>query len=251
MKINSRQFDGFLAGLADPAPEGRWIAIRNLATYTGAEWESSPEAVGPAVDAILNCARTPGGDGRRSSFRVEAARVLGNIGIRSPACVPGLLEMLENEFEPAVRQEAVRSLAMIGEGASAAAQALGRLLKRNQSEQLRGQAALALGRVAPSAEATTAALRAALDDPSGWVAVCAAVALWGIDREPDEVVPALARRLTDPESRDAAAQALYRIGTDARAAIPALVAAARKNGDRLFHESVVLALRKIDPQAAL
>ncbi len=251
MKINSRQFDDFLAGLADPTPDERWKAVRNLATYTSADWESSPEAIGPAVDAILTCARAPARDGRGSSFRVEAARVLANIGARSPACVPGLLELLQNEADPAVCQEAIRSLGKIGEGADAAARALDRLLKQSEEDRLRGEAALALGRVAPTARATNAALRAALDDPSGWVAVCAATALWRIDREPDEVVPALARRLTDPESRDAAAQALYRIGAAARAAVPALVAAARKNGDRLFRESVLLALRKIDPQASL
>ena len=48
--------------------------------------------------------------------------------------------------------------------------------------------------------------------------------------------------------RRAPAQALYRIGPVAKQAVPALIAAAKAK-DRLFRESVLLALRKIDPQA--
>ena len=174
-------------------------------------------------------------------------KILGHIGSRSTAVVPGLLEFLQDENANDVRLEAIRSLGKIGEGAVAAIRALAQVLKRADREDLRGDAALALARIAPTSGAATAALRAALDDSSGWVCVCAAAALWKVSRKVDEVVPALASRLTDPHSRDAAAQALYRIGADARGAVPALLAAAKKNGDRLFHESVVLALRKIDP----
>jgi HEAT repeat protein len=49
--------------------------------------------------------------------------------------------------------------------------------------------------------------------------------------------------------RAAAAQVLYRMGPEAKAAVPALLAAA-KDKDRLFHESVIMALQKIDPRAA-
>ena len=251
MKINPRQFDEFIKGLADPVAEERWKAVRCLATYSGAEWESSPETVAPAVEAILNPALLRSNEGKNSSFRVEVARILGHIGARSPSAVPGLLGLLQDENDNDVRLEAIRSLGKIGEGANAAVRALAQILKRDDSNDLRGEAALALARIAPSSGAATAALRTALEDQSGWVSVCAATALWRISRKPEEVVPALASRLTDPKSRDAAAQALYRIGAEARAAVPALLAAAKKNGDRLFHESVVLALRKIDPIAAV
>ena len=66
MKINPRQFDEILKALADPAAEERWKAVRCLAAYSGAEWESSPEAVEPAVEAILNPALLRGS--RRQEF---------------------------------------------------------------------------------------------------------------------------------------------------------------------------------------
>jgi HEAT repeat protein len=81
------------------------------------------------------------------------------------------------------------------------------------------------------------------------VGVCAAEALWRVCTEADGAVPALAARLGDPGARDAAVQALYRIGPKAKAAVPALLAAAKVK-DRLFRESVVMALKKIDPMAA-
>jgi hypothetical protein len=46
-----------------------------------------------------------------------------------------------------------------------------------------------------------------------------------------------------------AVQALYRVGSTAKAAVPALLAAATDKG-RLFRESVILALCKIEPKAA-
>jgi len=55
--------------------------------------------------------------------------------------------------------------------------------------------------------------------------------------------------LGDRGVRDAAVQALYRIAPKARQAFPELLAAA-KDKDRLFRESVVMALKKIDPDAA-
>jgi HEAT repeat protein len=80
------------------------------------------------------------------------------------------------------------------------------------------------------------------------VGVCAAEALWRVSPEAGRAILALATRLRDPEVGQAAAQALYRIGPAAKEAVPALIAAAKAK-DRLFRESVLLALRKIDPQA--
>lgn len=251
MKINLKQLDGYLKGLTDPASDERWKAIRCLAAYSGAEWESSLEAVPPVIEAALDPALLRGREAKNPLFRIEIAKMLGHIAGRSPATVPALLEMLQDDHDSEVRLEAARSLGKIGEGAVAAVRVLALVLKRNERDDLRGEAALALARVAPSSGAATAALRAALEDRSGPVSVCAAAALWNASHKAEEVVPALASRLTDPISRDAAAQALYRIGTDARAAVPALLAAAKKNGDRLFRESVLLALRKIDPTAAM
>jgi HEAT repeat protein len=123
------------------------------------------------------------------------------------------------------------------------------LARPGEEEALRGDAAWALVRVDPLAPGTVAALGAAADDRSGHVGVCAAEALWRVSGDTARAVPALAARLADPGSRDAAVQALYRIGPKANAAVPALLAAA-KDKNRLFRESVVMALRKIDPLSA-
>src|SRR5262249_33160202 len=117
------------------------------------------------------------------------------------------------------------------------------------NEVLRGEAARALARVDATAPGTATALRAAMSDRSGHVAVCCAEALWRVTTEADGAVPALAARLVDPGARDAAVQALYRIGPKAKAAVPALCAAAKVK-DRLFRESVLMALKKIDPTEA-
>ena len=88
-----------------------------------------------------------------------------------------------------------------------------------------------------------------MHDKNSAVCVCAAEALWKISRKADKIIPALVRALKNEQGCRGATHALYRIGPEARASVPALVAAL-KGDDRLFRESVIMALRKIDPGAA-
>jgi HEAT repeat protein len=149
-----------------------------------------------------------------------------------------------------VRTEAARALGRIGVEAKAAGGALAAVLADHDGEDaLRCEAARALARVDPQGPDTDAALRKAANDRSGFVGVCAAEALWRASGDADRAARALVARLADPRVRNAAAQALNRMGTQAKAAVPALLAVAKDN-DRLFHESVVLALQNIDPRAA-
>jgi HEAT repeat protein len=120
---------------------------------------------------------------------------------------------------------------------------------RESGEALRCEAARALARVSPQGPGTDAALRAAANDRTGSVGVCAAEALWRASGDADRAAKALVARLGDARVRAAAAQVLYRMGPQAKTAVPALLAAA-KDKDRLFHESVVMALQNIDPRAA-
>lgn len=244
MKINMHEFNEYLAALANGDPGARRQAASGLAKYRDAEWEGSPDAVTAAVEALI------GVRSNDARFHVEAARALGNIGSHSPAVVPELLRLLKQDSDVLVRTEAARALGKIGEGAVAASRALAAVLAdAGCGDTLRGEAAWALARVDPTSRGTAAALLAAADDRSGHVGVCAAEALWKVSGEPDRSVQALAARLADPGVRGAAVQALYRIGPKAKAAVSALLAAA-KTKDRLFRESVVMALRKIDPDAA-
>lgn len=250
MKIYMDEFNDYLGGLAQGEPGASQKAISGLAKYSGAEWETAPEAVTAAVQALVgeDLLRPAGRSDR--FFRAEAAKALGNIGMQSPAVVPELIRILKDDADAGVRTEAARALGKIGEGAKPASKILAAVLgTRSHTDSLRGEAARALARVDPANPDTVAALRTAANDRSGHVGVCAAEALSRVTSDAGGAILALAARLGDLAVREAATQALYRIGPKAIKAVPALLAAA-KDKNRLFHESVVMALRKIDPQAA-
>lgn len=250
VKMNKVELSTYMGDLTSSDSTLARRAVSGLSKYTAAEWDSDPDGVTTVVTALVKPSNRKTGWAADGPSRVEAARTLGNIGTRSPAVVPELLRLLQEDPDTAVRTEAARALGKIGEGASAAGKALAALVKgATGGDALRGEAARALARVAPQAAGTAAALEVAASDRSGHVGVCAAEALWRVSAEPADAVPALASRLGDPTARDAAAQALYRIGPKAKAAVPALLTAA-KTKDRLFREAVLMALRKIDPEAA-
>jgi HEAT repeat protein len=249
VKINLREFNEYLGGLTHDDPAVRRKAIGGLLNYSNADWQGTPDAVAPAVAALLNASRLRAAVPPDAAFRAEAAKVLGNIGTQSPAVLPELLRLLQKDPDGRVRTEAARALGKIGEGAASAGRSIAAVLGDPQGgEGLRGAAAWALARVAPSSAGTASSLDAAADDRSGHVGVCAAEALWKVSPDSGRAILSLAARLGDPEVGQAAAQALYRIGPAAKQAVPALIAAAKAK-DRLFRESVLLALRKIDPQA--
>lgn len=248
MKINMYVFNEHLEGLRSGDAGARRNAIRGLAKYSHAEWESTVDAASSAVDVLV------GADASRfpdESIRVEAAKALGNLGTQSPVVVAELLRLLREDRDGDVRFEAVRALGKIGTGAQSASRALAAVLSDLKADdRLRGEAAWALARTDPLNPETAAALATAVGDRSGHVGVCAAEALWKVSAQGDRAALALAARLRDPAVRDQAVQALYRIGPHAKAAVPVLLAAAKEK-DRLFHEAVVMALRKIDPLAAV
>ena len=218
--------------------------------YSGAQWQGAPDAVSEAVPALVKAARLRSAAPSDMAFRAEATKALGNIGAESPAVVAKLLRLLKEDADGSVRTEAAHALGMIGERAATACRALVVVIgDPGGGDILRGEAMWALARVGPLAPGTAATLGAAVDDHSGHVGVRAAEALWKVSGDAGRAVLALVARLGDPAARHAAAQALNRIGLGAKAAVPALLIA-MKSKDRLFRESVVMALRKIDPGAA-
>lgn len=248
MKINMNQFNESLKELSNGDPEAKRKAVTSLAKYTASEWEGSPDAAQAAVKALVVADRPRAGE---PVFRAEAVKALGNIGAQSTAVVPELIRVLKDDNDALVRTEAAHALGKIGEKAESAGKVLMTVLASKASgDTLRGEAARALSRVAPRAPESAKALRTASSDPSGHVGVCAAEALWRVSASAEHAVPSLVGRISDKKVRGAAVQALCRIGPDAKAAVPALLTAA-KDKDRLFHESVVMALRRIDPQTAL
>jgi hypothetical protein len=249
MKVNMKEFEVHLAGLSDGDAAVRRTAITGLAKYSDGEWEGTPEAVETAVAAIIATRRNRAGPADAPS-RAEAAKAMGNIGKRSPAVVPELLRLLREDSDSTVRTEAARALGRIGLEAGSAGKVLAAVLAGKEGgDALRCEAARALARTDPQGPDTAAALRAAADDDSGSVGVCAAEALWRASGDADRATRALVARLGDAGVRAAAAQVLYRMGPQAKAAVPALLVAA-EDRNRLFHESVVMALQNIDPGAA-
>jgi HEAT repeat protein len=249
MKINMYEFNEFLGGLSHNDPVIRQKSVNGLARYSSAEWQGTPDAITDAVAALLSASRLRAAGAPDGAFRAEAAKVLGNIGTQSPAVLPELVRLLQKDADGRVRTEAARALGKIGEGAASVSRSIAAVLDDpHGAEIVRGAAAWALARVDPSSAGTVSALHAAAEDRSGHVGVCAAEALWKVSPETGWAILALAARLSDPEVGQAAAQALYRIGPAAKEAVPALLAAT-KDKDRLFRESVLLALRKIDPKA--
>jgi HEAT repeat protein len=249
VKINTHEFNEYLGGLSHVDPAVRQKSVSGLARYTSTEWQGTPDAITAAVDALRSASRLRAAAPPDGAFRAEAAKVLGNIGTQSPDVLPELLRLLQKDADDRVRIEAARALGKIGAAAASASRSIASVLDDpDGGDTLRGAAAWALARVNPSAAGTASSLRAAVDDRSGHVGVCAAEALWHVSGEASSAIAALAARLGDPVARGAAAQALYRIGPAAKEAVPALLAAAKAK-DRLFRESVLLALRKIDPQA--
>jgi HEAT repeat protein len=104
------------------------------------------------------------------------------------------------------------------------------------------------------------ALAGALKDRNVDVRLIAAKALWNITKLPDLAVPALIKLLEEPvppvfdsiEARrrflQTVIEALWRIGSPAKAALPALAQKA-KDQNRLVRESALNAMKKIAPSA--
>jgi HEAT repeat protein len=250
LKIYMHEFSQYLEGLDHEDPVIRGKAARGLAKYSAAEWKATPDAVSAAVPALAKASRLRGTGPADGAFRAEATKALGNIGAESAAILSELLRLLQEDSDSRVRTEAAHGLGKLGAGAGTASQTLVVVMGDPASEDtLRGEAAWALARVAPLALGTAAALGAAADDKSGYVGVRAAEALWKATGEAGQSARALATRLDDPAVRHMAAQALNRIGPEAKGAVPALLIAT-KSEDRLFRESVLMALRRIDPEAA-
>jgi HEAT repeat protein len=250
MKIYMNQFNEYLGQLANNDIVVRQKAVCGLAKYSTAEWQGTPDAVSSAVPALVKASRPGGALPADATVRAEAVKALGNIGADSSAVMPELVRILQEDSELKVRTEAVRALGKIGEKAGTASRALAAVVVDPDCEDvLRGEAARALARVAPLAPGTAAVLREGAHDRNGFVSVRAAEALWKVSGDASRAAEALVARLEDPAVRDAAAQALNRIGPGAKGAVQALLAAMKSN-DRLFRESVIMALRKIDPAAA-
>jgi HEAT repeat protein len=152
----------------------------------------------------------------RSLVADAAGRALWQMGPASKAVLPALIALLK---EPPKETERVRTL-LVWLG-PLAVPSLAAALK-DEEPAIRQAAADTLGQLGPVAREAVPALAGTLEDKTSSVALAAALALPRID--PTRARDALPH-LTDSLDHAAAADALADMGPDARAAVPALLAA--------------------------
>jgi HEAT repeat protein len=232
----------FTEALADPDPRVRERAATAL-------FQLGPAAKA-AVPALGRAAKDPDVDVRGKAF--AALQAIG------PAAVPALVEALQAN-DPEARLDALHALQEFSSGAKDAVPAVLVLLK-DPDRRVRHEAADALRRVGPEARAAVPALLAAVEDADLNVRRQALLALAAIGVKPEQdaaaleaavphFVAAFQNRELEPGARQTAVRLLGGIGPLAKAAVPALLEAAR-GGDGALGTAAREAAKKIDPDAA-
>lgn len=177
-----------------------------------------------------------------ADVRKKATRALAQIG---PAAVGVLIEEVKN---PACRQLAatVRGLAVIGPEATDAVGPLTDCLKHKDSH-VRATTAYALGEIGPAAAKASTTLALLLDDPSAEVRKQAWTALAQVGAP---ALPGLQGALKSPKAgiRQAAADLIALMKTDAREAVPDLLPLLRDKHNAV-RRSAALALGAIGKDA--
>jgi HEAT repeat protein len=219
---------GLIKLLDGPDATGRNLAAGVLA------------AIGPdASDAVPALTRLLGGDGDGRGAAVEA---LGAIGPAAAAAADRLADLLSDP-QASVTLAAVAALARIGEPAVAP------LTKRlGREHPARSAAALALAEIGPPAKPALPALEALLDDADRGVRLRAAEAHWRVGGDAGKGLTVIRAGLKDEALRQAAVDALFRVGPPARAALPELTEAVR-DPSATVHQPAARALARIGADA--
>lgn len=193
--------------------------------------------------------------GRRS-----AAVWLGYLGHQATHAVPALLHTAQNDEDGATRQWALDSLIRLGPAAKQALPPLRDWLGRTRDPRVLGRLRLVVAAIESDVPYLLGILRDS-DNSDRWRA---AEALGALSEPQSDVVPALIDAMQTPRVpgfaslwrnedpftalRVTAADALGRMGPDARVALPALRLASAGD-DELLRRAATSALRKIVPQS--
>ncbi|HTU93994.1 MAG TPA: HEAT repeat domain-containing protein [Gemmataceae bacterium] len=172
--------------------------------------------------------------GGRAAIVLEAGRALWRLGPKNEPAIPALLSAAQGLIDKSAPARAL--LASFG---PRVVPVLVKALRDDEAAR-REAAADILGRIGPPARPAVPALLAALKDKSSSVALMAAMALAEIDpTRGGAAVPLLADSVDVP----GATVALAKIGPDARAAVPALIAALKPGKGNVQQELMRLNAR--------
>jgi hypothetical protein len=258
----------FAKGVAVASPvDSVAVRGRSVADWLGQLAASDTATRREAIDALSKTVTELAGLLRRLGTALDALpdpaeraallSALGRAGAQAQSAVAAVHAYIKaavlTDPTEAVRSAGLNALTVLGPRARTEVPALVAALN-DELPDVRAEAARTLGGLGPDAHDAIPALIPFTEyDPDPRVRVEAAAALWRIDHHPGKVVPTCVAALASADEvvRWVAADCLGEIGPDARAAVPALLAAyslpARAG---LVRVAVRLALERIDPAAA-
>jgi HEAT repeat protein len=156
-------------------------------------------------------------------YREYVIESLGELGPEARESVPTLIEIVKSPEKTKYRRRAVDALGQIGPAASSAVPALIAVLS-NDKDRVQDHAVIALGMIGPAARDALPPLRARLTQPkgSGKILLAVAVAKIGDQQKAAEALLEVARAHRKRIPHESALIALGNIGPDAASALPAL-----------------------------
>jgi beta-lactamase regulating signal transducer with metallopeptidase domain len=194
----------------------------------------------PAVTVLIGGLRGENRNGRRF-----AATALDQVGLDARSAVPALIKAMRDE-DAYVREKAADAVVVNQPEAPGYAAALVELLK-DDLPNLRANAAYFLGnpKLLEGRALFVPALVEALDDPEANVRQSVLAALVTLKPPAREVVPGIAKRLTDNIGplQQQAFEMIRKYGPEAKAAVPALIAIAQDSS--ASHDLRLLAIKTL------
>jgi HEAT repeat protein len=186
--------------------------------------------------------------------RSAAGKALGEYGPDAKSAIPELTKTL-NDADGHVRVAAAFALYRIDGKPDTAVPVLIEVLNsKEEGSYAPASAAQTLGKIGPPAKEAIPDLTASLSNKNRGLRICAAGALWRITNESDSSLPILIKAVKDGESvaesdTHQAIEILEDMGPQAKAAVPALLAAhARTEG--WARDMLERVLKRIDPEAS-
>ncbi|MGE0710024.1 MAG: HEAT repeat domain-containing protein [Planctomycetota bacterium] len=213
-----------LRKLMGTASRGRHAALRGQAIGNLAKLGPKAEMAIPLLVNLLN--------DRDVSVATSAASALGKLGQDSKPAIKGLINAVTSGRDVELRRCAAEALGVIGPNADAGVPALMAALG-HESADLRRDAAGAMGLLGKKAEEKAQpALLELLGDPDARVKVAAATSLGRLGNKDPRLVGMLGATVSPSSkavlpARQAAAEALGKLGPAAKDAVPSLAAALR------------------------